>query len=427
LRSKVLIGLKTIFIAMSVPKGGIGEVSAIIADGPQPIGIQANSTSDGATLVLTLAPNDVVLGRGARAREYTGTKQFHDIIREHSPKYSGSSSWEQKNIIAYRCINCVSAMTPPGRFVRELTKAEAEIHQKYGNAWIEVDCATLLKKTKQALRDSRQAKGRAKDATERQTSLSQYPYDLFPRNDQLGSLAGRLHGVFQPIVPSTSAGLSPHRLCGLGLFSTSQALLLGAQAGSSCLSDWYLAQQDVVTPAPSFASLDPSLPRPPTNTGTNEHGEKRLRPDTDNTGKLAKLPTLLLGRNDSPDSDEHEVAKQLVAMGTSQQAPLPQFTADDERREREGLTEAETQAALADILGQSCRFDKRQRSMQCSSIESLLSETRREVGEIPWAKKTALHEALKKVPAWHFGNHRLELFLRAEKMVPKVSAFWGYF
>jgi len=107
--------------------------------------------------------NDVLLGRGFFCREHSGTKKFHQMCREHKTEYCSTNKQETKNIVAYRIINAVIDLDPSGRFLKlipreELTRKGLAVDdpQRVG-LWQEVDSDTVLKKTKQSLRDTSQS------------------------------------------------------------------------------------------------------------------------------------------------------------------------------------------------------------------------------------------------------------------------------
>ena len=122
-------------------------------------------------------------------------------------------------------------------------------------------------------------------------------------------------------------------------------------------------------------------------------------------------------------SAEGDLAAFLLASLAVTDRPV--ITNEQEAQEREGLTDEEKAAALADTFGKMCEPDvpqrkRARRDLDPSSVAFLVRQMRCELERIPVDRKRALVEAQSKCSASEFSDARLEKFLRCEGMNAKV-------
>jgi hypothetical protein len=339
--------------------------------------------------------NDVLLGKGYRCREHCGTKHFHRIVRNHVEAYRSAKAATEKGTIAEDILSSITTLDPPGRFLREVRSDERrneEQPEKEDDAdeavkpapsccWVVLDNAVVLKKVKQALRDS-----------------SRTPHN---KASSAAAAAAAMDGPrpLQPILPRPPL---PPRV-----------------------------QADPPSVKQLFQDLGVLRKTPPlqaTSLARNSRAytvEKRNRDEEDQLSGNQKicLPSMFSPLNDEeiPGRDEEDAANQLLALLMSNETQTPPFSEQDAQREQASMTEDEKVAAISDLFGSLCEVGpdttKRIRS---DSVDALLAEMRRAVADIPQEQKSALLLAMKRASPREFDNDRLRLFLNREAMNPTV-------
>jgi hypothetical protein len=108
--------------------------------------------SGGQTLVRSLNPIDVLMGRGNGPNDHIGNGSFRKCIEERLGDYVGTISRKAKDKIALRVVRTVQAKK--GRFVKKLKKCEKLSRgiAPEETVYITVDDAAAVTKSKQAFR-----------------------------------------------------------------------------------------------------------------------------------------------------------------------------------------------------------------------------------------------------------------------------------
>ena len=86
--------------------------------------------------------NDILLGRGKFAMTWHGNVFFRELVLDSKERYDKGDNKVKKEI-AQSILNEINALSPPGRFLKQM-KSE----------WIEVGRDVAIKKTRQALREN---------------------------------------------------------------------------------------------------------------------------------------------------------------------------------------------------------------------------------------------------------------------------------
>lgn len=86
--------------------------------------------------------NDVLCGRGGNINSHDGNKAFRSFVQEKKNEYNLTKNKSQKASISQSIVDRVHNLQPKGRFLK-----------KENGVWREVDDATAMKKTSQALRE----------------------------------------------------------------------------------------------------------------------------------------------------------------------------------------------------------------------------------------------------------------------------------
>jgi hypothetical protein len=330
------------------------------------------------SIVTERTVNDVILGKGFRCREYCGTKHFHSVVRRHVQDYESASEPEEKHAVAERIVRSITQLDPPGRFLRELSKEEAaarDVQPEQEGAWIVLDSAVVLKKTKQALRDSRRI-GQKKPAKVSSPSVSTAagPRPLQPLLPKLPFLQRQYEAHPRP---SSIVGILRH-------FGVMEA------------------------------------PMSPRNTA---YPEKRAREAE--SSAVADLPSSSLFEGGPMSAEEEETGRQLLGLLTSTETRRPAFSELDVLRERESLMEEERVAALTDLFGGMCdvagQTAKRLKRPDNGPIDEMLADMRQAIDKMAPECKSALLLAMRRASPREFDDDRLELFLHREDMNPEVS------
>ena len=98
-----------------------------------------------------LSPDDVLMGRGARATENEGNVRFRHIVRDRLNEYVAALRRQEKDQIAREILGAVKSRK--GRFMRKLDGADGCPKKK--SLYVVVDDEVALLKVKQALRDQK--------------------------------------------------------------------------------------------------------------------------------------------------------------------------------------------------------------------------------------------------------------------------------
>lgn len=162
------------------------------------------SSGRSATCITELNENDVLLGRGERAVRYVGNVRFRRLLRERRREYAAASGYHNKNEIAFQIVRAISKRR--GRFLQR--NESTTLVSDDAGAWVMADNATILRKVKQAFRDS------GRDSGSLQQPLLQMPPNAAstPTRDQqvpppavqrLGLLSERL---MRDLGPSSTLG-----------------------------------------------------------------------------------------------------------------------------------------------------------------------------------------------------------------------------
>ena len=112
-------------------------------------------------LITELNENDVLLGRGSRARQFIGNQRFRTLVAERRERYStGTPKNNEKDRIARELLNHIGSLG--GRFLK-MVETERPVHHVVNSgaySWYVVEESIALEKCKQALRDGRVGENR---------------------------------------------------------------------------------------------------------------------------------------------------------------------------------------------------------------------------------------------------------------------------
>jgi hypothetical protein len=111
-------------------------------------------SSNPSGFVIVLAPNDVLLGRGAFSIGNEGNVRFRQLVQSRKVEYRNTSKRQIKDWIARQVVQAISFKK--GRFLRRiesLVEAEQMGVPEGVQVWVPVDEGTIIQKVKQALRD----------------------------------------------------------------------------------------------------------------------------------------------------------------------------------------------------------------------------------------------------------------------------------
>lgn len=344
--------------------------------------------------------NDVLFGRGFHCREHQGTKQFQQLCKQQKAEYCSSTKHETKNIVAYRIINAISDLKPPGRFL-QLVPPEEEKAAKHDDTeqdntnncnehvWQELDIKTALNKVKQSLRNVSQPQ------TVEGDPASQPRFVLLDTSSPSPDGRQDINDVNNNSSPTHDGSHQQN-----GSDPSPLHLLLGAASASENPTIPQIQEKE----DDGGALLDGSLALP------HDSMYHKRTPE--------EPPNPLTVANES-DYDDVSV-EQLVQLLATEDAP--KFTADEMRREQNSLSEEERVEILTDFFGelQVQKKKRAKRPVQDTSNATLLRELRQELERIPAEMKPCLLEAQKYANESEFSDDKFELFLRREDMVPEV-------
>lgn len=96
--------------------------------------------------IVTLKPDDVILGRGAGPNEHSGNIAFREIVLDLKPSYNATVNRKMKSHIASKVIKAIRARG--GRFLKRAPGREDEV-------FVLADEDVIVEKAKQALRHGR--------------------------------------------------------------------------------------------------------------------------------------------------------------------------------------------------------------------------------------------------------------------------------
>ena len=111
------------------------------------------------TLVVSLGPNDVLMGRGSLFADYEGNVRLRAVVQDHRDAYAASSKHKDKQQIVRSIIDAVKALG--GRFLRrvEFSKEQKKMKDASGppsHMWSVIEDEKLVvDKVKQLFRDAR--------------------------------------------------------------------------------------------------------------------------------------------------------------------------------------------------------------------------------------------------------------------------------
>jgi hypothetical protein len=107
-------------------------------------------------MIMSINPNDVLFGRGTGPNRNPGNISYLRLVKTQKADYAAAETKEQRDGIALKIVRKVQAMNPPGRFLQRQAK---QTESSDARGWEEVDEATALQKTRQALREKEKKHG----------------------------------------------------------------------------------------------------------------------------------------------------------------------------------------------------------------------------------------------------------------------------
>jgi hypothetical protein len=434
-------------------------------------------TSSTENLITTLYENDVLSGRGTGPNEYSGNRRFRDVVDDYRNEYAAADSHEEKRKVAERVVDEIGRSN--GRFLTRVDKADSFVIED--GVWKEMDRDAAVEKCKQALRQKRTKKAKAKGhnlhnetsatsadpvaagviSSSNVTSLSfgypavmpfAYPsvlmlplelgsgmapnvaarLMLYQSGGPLHPASGYSRGMMSPETYSPSSGIQKFTPRIFGTIPPETRSTVRRRATppfyteSNCLQH---SSQDTL-PIPDNLQLEPVLDTV-SSTSNTRVTNKPLRNDesTDQEQAVAVLPPPenSLWEEDSFQWASNDEVSNFLIASLGWDANHPRFTEEEFQQELDSRTDIEKASILADLFGKFCSIKEPQnkkpkKDLSQESLAFLIRQTRGEIERIPNDKKLALLEAEQKARTDEFSDERLLQFLRCEGMHPKLAA-----
>ena len=106
--------------------------------------------------VVSLNPDDVLLGRGRGPSKFIGNKRFLELVKRRKDDYTSNESYKGKAIIAHEVFQEITSRG--GRFLHLIKSGKPARNVIEDGEWYQVEKAEALEKCKQALREIRETK-----------------------------------------------------------------------------------------------------------------------------------------------------------------------------------------------------------------------------------------------------------------------------
>jgi len=391
----------------------------------------APNSSSSNELITSLAPKDVLLGRGLGPNEWRGNRRFRELIEQRKEEYNSTRRNDDKSRIAQEFLNDLKATET--RFLQLVESGETVDDVLTDGTWAEVDDNVALEKIKQAFRQRRTKRKKANEDGWNQTQVVQQPriggaYNEghFPMPTG-GFLLNPPAGVFfggagesllrsQTLYPSLVANILPATLLGVAEPAAADRRPLLFQRDIFGLSQ---QQQQVASMAPPLDHTEKKTISAERVTQVKQQDMMQHNNDDSSTRTQSATPLSADTPSALPENDMEDIAADLFSLTV---ADLPKISDEEEALERAAMTAEERAAALSDLYGQFCSSRSHQnKDLDRSSIDVLIREMRKELELIPAGKKQALLEAQTKCRPEEFSDARLEKFIRCQDMNTKVS------
>ena len=115
--------------------------------------------------------NDVLSGRGGRINAHHGNVKFRELVKEYRPVYLSNETKKLDKVkIASRIVTIIRSLDPPGRFLKEESKA-----------WVEIGDEKARKKAGQAMREKAEDFRKGQQQQQTHGNLVNSPQQMLPR------------------------------------------------------------------------------------------------------------------------------------------------------------------------------------------------------------------------------------------------------
>lgn len=221
--------------------------------------------SSSSSVVTSLAPNDVLMGRGAAVIGNEGNRRFRKLIQKYKVEYDATRIRQEKDRIARKIVEAITSRQ--GRFLKKIdTPAAQDAFQVPSgkSAWMVVKQAVVLQKVKQAFRDDRRSFDEDRSNGSKPGVPEGIPAMLRP---SLGGLkspygadpsigAASLAGNPSMVNPALLMQANVATLGNAGLLQLQQQQLIKSQLDSQMLSQLLAARQtQLASPVDPLAAL----------------------------------------------------------------------------------------------------------------------------------------------------------------------------
>lgn len=124
-------------IASKSPSAAAAAATVVAADTPE-------------TFITDVAPQDVILGRGAGPNEHAGNIVFRQVVADFKPSYVATVNRKAKSQIAHKVVQSIKAKR--GRFLRRARGQAIKDNDDGEEVYVLAEEDVVIEKAKQALR-----------------------------------------------------------------------------------------------------------------------------------------------------------------------------------------------------------------------------------------------------------------------------------